>query len=234
VTDVSTGVLVVAKAPEPGRVKTRLTPAASPVEAADIAAAALLDTLDAAHAMEAFVIVALSGDLDRSLRGKEIRSRLASFVVVPQRGGSFGDRLANAHLDARRVHAYGPILQIGSDTPQIDADLLSRAAEQLDAGHVDAVLGPAVDGGWWTLGLRDAKHADVLRTVPMSRGDTCAQTLAALRTSGLRIGTLPELRDVDTVADAVAVAAEMPASRFADAVSVLADRARHRRRAAAR
>ncbi|MGH3486936.1 MAG: TIGR04282 family arsenosugar biosynthesis glycosyltransferase [Actinopolymorphaceae bacterium] len=228
------GVLVVAKAPQPGRVKTRLTPVATAAEAADIAAAALLDTLDAVHATGAAVLVALAGDLDRCVRGKEIRSRLARGVVLFQRGHSFGDRLANAHLDARRVHAYGPILQIGSDTPQVSPGLLLGAAEQLRDRGVDGVLGPAADGGWWALGLRDAKHADVLRTVPMSRADTGAQTLAALRTSGLRIGSLPELRDVDTVADAVTVAAEIPGSRFADAVSALRDRARHRGRTVAR
>ncbi|MEQ4209084.1 DUF2064 domain-containing protein [Actinopolymorpha sp. B17G11] len=219
-----TGVLVVAKAPEAGRVKTRLTPIATPVEAADIAAAALLDTLDAVHATGAVVIVALAGDLDRTLRGREIRSQLARGVVLSQRGDSFGDRLANAHLDAREIHPYGPILQIGGDTPQVTPELLSQAADRLRNREVDGVLGPAADGGWWAIGLRTAKHADTLRTVPMSRSDTGARTLAALRTLGIRITTLPQLRDVDTVEDAVATAAQIPGSRFARAVATLRDR----------
>src|SRR2546427_100221 len=71
----------------------------------------------------------------------------------------------------------------------------------------DAVLGPAADGGWWALGLREPSHAGALVGVPMSTEDTGARTLEALRGRGLRIGLLPELRDVDTADDAHAVAA---------------------------
>jgi hypothetical protein len=213
--------LIVAKAPEPGRVKTRLTPALTPVEAADVAAAALLDTLETAHATGAVVIVALAGDLGRSLRGGEIRSRLSHGIVVAQRGDTFSDRLAHAHLDARALHPSGPIVQIGSDTPQVAASLLSQAANDLAAGDVDGVLGPAPDGGWWALGLRDAKHAEVLRTVPMSSPSTGAGTMHGLHTRGLRIASLPALRDVDSVTDAVVVAEQIPRSRFARVVSTV-------------
>lgn len=93
--------LVVAKAPEPGRAKTRLAATVGDRVAAEIAAAALLDTLDAvAAAPIAGRVVALTGDLDAAARSAEIRGRLESFRVIPQRGSDFGDRLANAHIDA--------------------------------------------------------------------------------------------------------------------------------------
>ena len=215
-------VLVLAKAPEPGRVKTRLTPPATPAEAADIAAAALLDTLDAIPTTGARTAVALTGRLARSARGAAIRSQLRRCLVLPQRGRDFGDRLAHAHLDVRRLHPRGPVLQIGMDTPQVTAELLTASCAPLHSGRVDGVLGMAADGGWWALGLRDPRHAAVLRSVPMSRSDTGERTLRALRVLGLRIASLPELVDVDAMRDAVQVAAMVPASRFARAVAAVA------------
>jgi glycosyltransferase A (GT-A) superfamily protein (DUF2064 family) len=77
------------------------------------------------------------------------------------------------------------------------------------------VIGPADDGGWWALGLRDVRHAAVLRDVPMSTAETAARTLAALHRRGVGVTRLPVLRDVDTITDATSVAAVAPATRFA-------------------
>jgi uncharacterized protein len=219
-------VLIFAKAPEPGFVKTRLTPVASAVQAADIAATALLDTLDAVRASGCVALVAMSGDLGGALRSEAVRSQLSRTVQLSQRGDTFGDRLANAHLDARRVHPEGPILQIGGDTPQVSPALLRDATEQLASERlgtcrVDAVLGLATDGGWWALGVHNATDACVVRRVAPSRADTGVRTLEALRSRGLKVAMLPELRDVDTMPDARAVAAQIPSSRFARAVAAV-------------
>src|ERR1700758_328868 len=93
--------LVVARAPELGRAKTRLAATVGDRVAADIAAAALLDTLAAvAAAPVAGRVVALTGDLDAAAEAAEIRQRLESFTVIPQRGDDFANRLANAPADA--------------------------------------------------------------------------------------------------------------------------------------
>jgi glycosyltransferase A (GT-A) superfamily protein (DUF2064 family) len=204
--------LVVAKAPEPGRAKTRLAATVGDRVAADIAAAALMDTLDAAAAAPvAARVVALTGDLDSAVGVAEIRQRLESFMVIEQRGDNFADRLANAHADA--ADGY-PVLQIGMDTPQVTAELLASCAGRLL--ETPAVLGLACDGGWWVLGVRTPATAECLRTVPMSRPDTGELTLKALRDTGIDVTAVPQLADFD-VADDVAVVRDAcgPASRFA-------------------
>lgn len=204
--------LVVAKAPEPGRAKTRLAATVGDRVAAQIAAAALLDTLDAvAAAPVAARVVALTGDLRGAASAAEIRRRLASFTVIAQRGADFAARLANAHADAA---AGMPVLQIGMDTPQVTADLLTECAcILLDS---PAILGPAADGGWWALGVDRPGVADCLRTVAMSAPDTGELTLKALRDNGIDATTVQTLTDVDVLDDVAAVrAACAPASRFA-------------------
>lgn len=212
--------LVVAKAPHPGHVKTRLGAEIGHEVAADVAAAALLDTMVACR--EAVgpgrCHLALLGALDGAAREEELRDGLAGWTVRPQRGDGFAARLAHAHLDLGR----GPIVQIGMDTPQVDERLLDQVAGQLDGR--DAVLGPAVDGGWWVLALRDPTDARALGRVPMSRDTTGRDTRAALEAAGLDVAEAAELLDVDTAADAEAVAAAIPDSAFARAWRAVAVR----------
>lgn len=210
----SVQLLVLAKTPVPGRVKTRLCPPCTPDQAAAVAAAALADTMAAVTAAPATRrCLVVDGD----------QPAPPGWHRTTQRGGTLGERLVHAYADTR-LDGVGSLL-IGMDTPQVSAGLLADAARRLgeDADDADAVLGLAEDGGWWALGLRNPSHGQALRQVPMSTPDTGALTLAALRARGLRVAALPTLRDVDTYADAHAVAALCPAgSRFAYAVSELA------------
>jgi glycosyltransferase A (GT-A) superfamily protein (DUF2064 family) len=213
-------VLVVAKAPVPGLAKTRLCPPATPRQAAAIAAAALLDTLDAVRATPGVTpVLAYAGKLAGAERAGEIRAALDGWRRIRQRGATFAERLAHAHADAAALAPGRAVLQIGMDTPQVRPPALAAALDRL-AG-ADAVLGPAADGGWWALGLRDPGHAAALRAVPMSTADTGRATRAALTARGLRVAAAPTLSDVDVWEDALAVADAVPGSRFAAAVAVL-------------
>ena len=216
-------VIVLAKAPVPGRVKTRLCPPATAEQAAELASAALLDTLDAVRSTHgARPVVAFTGQRADAVDAAELAGVLDRMDVVEQRGDSLGERIAAAHVDTAALHPGTPTLQIGMDTPQASAALLEDCARSLLAPDTDAVLGTATDGGWWVLGLRDPRRAQVLADVPMSRSDTGALTLQALRDAGLRVATVAELTDVDTAAEAVEVAATIPGTRFAAAVDAMA------------
>ena len=216
--------LVMAKVPVPGRVKTRLCPPATPESAARIAAAALADTLDAVAATPAtrrvLVLSYPDGPVGSGVDGGPVwraDQRPEPVSVVLQRGDGLAERLANAYADT--AHRDLPTLLVGMDTPQVTPALLSAAADRL--ATADAVLGMATDGGWWALGLRDVSHAEALRGVPMSTPDTGRLTREALERRGLSVAALPVLSDVDTAADAWEVAAACPAGRFRDAVTTL-------------
>ena len=217
-----TRVLVVAKAPVPGRAKTRLAATLGDAAAADLAAACLLDTLDVARSFAgpSGVIVALTGDLRDAGRGGEVEEALAGLNVVPQRGSDFAERLVNAHTDA----GDGPVLQIGMDTPQVTPELLAASAEALT--RYGAVLGAATDGGWWVLGRHLGSDAEILGGVPMSSPTTYDETRAALVRRGLRVAEAPRLRDLDEVTDGAAVASAAPGTRFAAAWAALGRPAR--------
>jgi len=210
-------VLVVAKAPIPGRVKTRLGNEIGMMAAAEVAAASLLDTITACR--DGFgrgaCHLALAGSLRDAVRRVELARAVDGWVVGRQRGETFAQRLANAHAD---VAGRGPVVQIGMDTPQLTAGLLHAAASGLD-DH-DAVLGPAEDGGWWVLGLRERRSARALRDVPMSTPTTYDDTRHALVSRGLGVAATTTLRDVDTRDDAEAVAALTGGTAFARAWAV--------------
>jgi len=192
-----TTLLVIAKQPVPGKVKTRLVPPCTYEQAAALAEAALADTLHTVAMVPARRrILVLDGQPGPWLP--------PGFEIVPQCSGLLDERLAGAF-----AAAGGPALLVGMDTPQLTPAMLA-----VDWDAADAVFGPAADGGFWALGLREPDPA-LLRGVPMSTAYTGAVQRARLLAAGLRVTDLPELHDVDTAADAMAVAHEAPQSRFA-------------------
>jgi rSAM/selenodomain-associated transferase 1 len=192
--------LVIAKDPQPGRCKTRLCPPCTPDQAARLAAAALSDTLDVVTSVSsARTVLVLDGD--------PTRWRRPGLEIVPQRDRGLAERLAAAFADTG-----GPALLVGMDTPQLTADLLADGLRAL-RDH-DAVLGPAADGGYWSVGLR-IPCPEAFAGVPMSTDQTHAHQRRRFDALGLKTYRQPELRDVDTIADAHAVAALAPGSRFA-------------------
>jgi uncharacterized protein len=190
-----TTLLVIAKEPRPGQVKTRLTPPFTPEEAAALAEASLADTLDVvAHTPARRRVLVLEGAPGPWLP--------PGFDVVRQCAGGLDERLAAAFAGCE-----GPALLIGMDTPQVTPELLTA-----DFADCEAYFGPAEDGGFWALGLA-RPDPSLLRGVPMSTPQT--GTAQRARLTGLRVRELPPLRDVDTAYDAELVAKAAPGGRFA-------------------
>lgn len=197
-------VLVMAKAPSPGRVKTRLCPPLTEAEAAQLAECALADTLEAVAGCGADrLFLALDGAPGPWLP--------PGFVVFAQQGRGFDERLAAAW-----DRAGGPGLQIGMDTPQVTPQLLDDCLALVAAPSTTAALGPALDGGWWSIGLKRPDPA-VFLGVPMSTASTGRRQLHRLYELGHEPVTLPVLRDADRIEDACAVAELIPTSRFGEA-----------------
>ena len=202
-----TQIIVIAKEPVAGRSKTRLTPPFTFGDGADIARASLTDTLEAVSATPfARSVLALEGQAGEWLPD--------GVDVIPQRGAGLDERLAHA-FDDSYADMPVPTMLIGMDTPQVTPELLRSAADALR--DTDAVLGPANDGGYWLLGLR-VPDPSLIVGVPMSQDYTGAAQLERLRDAGLSVTILPPLTDIDTVKEAMSVAAGTPQGRFAAAV----------------
>lgn len=199
--------MIIAKTPEPGRVKTRLSPPLTPDGACEVAWACLLDTLAvAANVPAQRHVLVLDGT-----PGPWIPP---GFDVIAQRGDGLAGRLAAAFQD---VFSSGSTfgLVIAMDTPQLETSVLHEALDTLARRGV-AVLGPAADGGFWAIGLQDdLDPVSVFADIPMSTPQTGAFQERRLRTLGCALSLLPVLRDIDDVADLVAVSTLVPQRRIA-------------------
>jgi uncharacterized protein len=207
-TDVLPGVMmVIAKTPVIGRVKTRLCPPLSFEQACDVAWACLLDTLDtAAWVPAARHVLVLDGE-----PGPWIPD---IFEVIPQRGNGLAERLAAAFSDVADAG-----IVVAMDTPQVTVEQLSVGLMALGDG-ADAVLGMADDGGYWVIGLRRGVDVTaVFENVPMSTSQTGAAQRHRLDLLGLRTTMLPSHRDIDTMEDLYVVVAGMADGRLPELLS---------------
>lgn len=208
-------ILVVAKAPVCGSVKTRLGRVVGMERAAQLAAAALLDTM--AVCVAACGVgrchLALEGDLADAELSEDLLDATDNWTVHTQRGDNFAARLVNAHHDTAAASG-APVVQVGMDTPHVEEQMLTEVRSRLI--HPDeAVIGPAVDGGWWLLGVGGPHLLSHLDRVPMSTPQTGDLTREALVRAGARVSSIETLRDVDEFTDAESVAAAAPGTRFA-------------------
>jgi glycosyltransferase A (GT-A) superfamily protein (DUF2064 family) len=204
-------IIVLAKEPVPGRVKTRLQPVFSASEAAVLAAAAIDDTRAAVRQCSATRrILAWEGDPTSWQDG---------FEVFRQPPGVLNVRLAAALAAALAMPTDEPALLIGMDTPQVSAQLLDT-----DWEGADAVLGLSDDGGFWAIGLRHGHPPGLFDGIPMSTSRTGSAQLARLFDAGLSVKLLPPLRDVDRPEDAEMVATQFPGLIFSRRYAELTSR----------
>ncbi|SDJ49321.1 hypothetical protein SAMN05444157_3636 [Frankineae bacterium MT45] len=194
--------LVIAKEPLPGRVKTRLASSVGYDSAARLAMASLQDTFTACDRV---------CDVRRvlALDGRSGGWTPPQWRVIEQCGGGLDRRLGHAFS---QVSNEGAALLVGMDTPQLTASLLA----EFDPQRYDACLGPAADGGFWGIGFaRPELAAAIIQDVPMSTPHTGSLQLQRLVEAGMSVQLLPVLTDVDTLTNAVEVAGSAPETNFA-------------------
>lgn len=183
--------VVMAKYPEAGRVKTRLTPPFSAETAARVYREFLLHVVDRLSPRRVIACY------DPPQRGPEMRD-LLRVELVAQSGGDLGERLAAATTAARRV-AEGVIL-LGVDSPDVPIAFVDRVAALL-ASH-DVVIAPADDGGYWSVALaRRVDPAELFAAIEWSSGRECAQTLERATGLGYNVAVADQWADVDRPAD---------------------------------
>ena len=213
----SRALIVMAKKPQPGSTKTRLTPAFSPELAASFYDAMLRDIVGSlARRDDATVMIAAGTEGSATW----FESTFPDVRVVLQGSGPLGVRLdrvlANA-LDTGHDSAFA----ISSDSPDLPAEHLTEAFSLLDSDDVDVVLGPSEDGGYWTIGWKEP-WTDMVVNVEMSRSDVLANSVRIAEKSGARVALAQSWYDVDEIEDVHRLQRQLPAadlpnlSRFLD------------------
>lgn len=192
--------MVFAKAPTPGRVKTRLQPPLTPTQAADLHAAFVRDVVERHQRPDRVMTVWRAGDLDHPLW------RALGVPRATQAAGDLGARMAAAF--AAELGDDARVVVLGTDSPTLPPALVDAAFEALD--DVPCVVGPANDGGYYLLGARGAAPP-VFDGMPWGTDAVLPRTLAALTAAGVRHRLLPFWYDVDRPADLALLRAHLPA-----------------------
>jgi rSAM/selenodomain-associated transferase 1 len=189
-------VAIMAKAPRPGTVKTRLCPPLDAEEAAGLYRCFLLDKIAAVRALEgAHPVVAYTPAAARA----EFAALAPGFALVAQRGPDLGARL-HATLASLLAEGHAGAVAIDSDTPTLPRALLQQAVDCLARPGPDLVLGPTEDGGYYLIGVRAARR-ELFDGMPWSTPVVLAETLRRAAAAGLRTTCLPAWFDVDTPED---------------------------------
>jgi rSAM/selenodomain-associated transferase 1 len=201
-------IAVMAKAPRPGRVKTRLCPPLMPEEAMELSAAFLRDITDnlreAAKSapIDGFIAFAPAGDEHAfdGILAEGTKRILADGEMddVPPGVTGFGRSLLHA-MRALFAMGYGGVVVLNSDSPTLPTDFLARTAEALLRDGARAVLGPADDGGYFLLGLQ-GPHARAFADITWSTEVVADQTRARVAELGIALVELPVWYDVDNEA----------------------------------
>jgi rSAM/selenodomain-associated transferase 1 len=205
--------IVIAKAPRPGLCKTRLEPVLGADGCARLQAVLLARAARwAAEVGDPYVVFTPADAED------EVAALAPGATLVPQVDGHLGDRLAAAFRHVLAVHD-GPVILVGVDTPQLRRSHADAALEDLRDG-CDVTIGPANDGGWYLMGLREP-HDELFDLPAEAWGgpEVFGLTLEAAHRAGLSLGMLRSERDIDEEVDAQALLADPCAP--GDVVAVL-------------
>ena len=199
---------VMGRAPVPGRVKTRLCPPLDPEQAAGFYECVMRDVLDElapSTRWDTWVSYAeLSRDYFQQLPDRGV-------ALLPQRGGSLGERMHAVFVDLCHV-GYRQVILVGSDIPTLKAASVRKACDFLQQGRSDIVLGPADDGGYYLIGLGRPEQR-LFSGITWSTASVLEQTLARARQLELGVHMVPGTYDIDLASDVERLRGDLKRSR---------------------
>ena len=207
----SNALLIFAKWPEPGRVKTRLSPPLSEQAAADLYRLMLLDTLESTREIDGIKrLIFFDGDPGRI---DDFRALAPDADVMRQEGADLGARLANAFAKAFSMGCQ-TVAAIGTDSPHMPIERVTEAFDLLNGNGADVVFGPSEDGGYYLVRMRLFDNA-LFRDIPWSSSEVLATSIARAESSGFKVTLLPTGFDLDTTDDLLRLKnmANAPAAR---------------------
>lgn len=189
--------VIFAKEPVPGQVKTRLCPPLGPAAAAALYRCFVEDVLEEmCRLSELDIALAYTPPEALAFFRRLVPPRVR---LTPQSGGDLGERLTHACQDALAA-GYRAVLVRNSDSPDLPGELIRQAAESLSRGQVQAVLGPAPDGGYYLVGL-SVPPRDLFQDIPWSTCTVLAKTRERFKERGLSLKLLPPWADIDSFND---------------------------------
>jgi len=204
----SIAVAIMAKAPLPGQVKTRLCPPLSPDEAASLYRCFLLDKIQQVRALDRARPVIAYAPQDA---GQIFGALAPDLALLPQRGPDLGVRLTGI-LERLLASGHAGAVAIDSDTPTLPIRLLQQAVDRLaDDPDLDGVLGPTEDGGYYLIGLKTPQPV-LFTDMPWSTHDVLPETMRRAEQRRLRLAQLSPWYDVDTSEDLDRLRAELARS----------------------
>jgi hypothetical protein len=203
-----TALIIFAKQPVPGNVKTRMTPPLVPAEAASLYDAMVRDVLDKCRHLTMADLLLFHDDRPGSR--EFFTNLLPNILLMPQEGADLGERLERA-FDRTFALGYGQAVIMGTDSPDLPLPYIEEGIQSLAADIADAVFGPTADGGYCLLGL-SAPHPTLFRDIPWSTAQVLERSLQKCDEAGLRTELLPRWHDLDTVADLLRLPLECPAA----------------------
>jgi hypothetical protein len=188
-------IAIMAKAPFPNKVKTRLIPPLTPFEASSLYHSFLLDKIEQVKSIEeARPFMAYTPQSSESFFKSIIPP---GFSLINQEGKDLGDRLTNVSQELFAQGA-GKVIMLDSDTPNLPVDHIREGLARLD--ETDVVLGPCEDGGYYLIGMR-AFIPEIFSGIPWSTAMVTEFTMNKVKELGLTVSMLPGWYDVDTQKD---------------------------------
>lgn len=195
-TEAKDSLIIYAKLPKPGQVKTRLIPRLGEEGAAELydRIAHYIFNLTLRHHLD-HQEFELRIDYDGGTQDEMEEWVGPGFELFPQVEGDLGQRMT-ASMQLAFERGAQKVVLIGTDCPQLTVEIVRQAFDELD--NKDLVLGPSLDGGYYLIGMK-APQFHVMEDIPWSTEAVLSETMK--KAQGLKVGLLPELMDLDTPED---------------------------------